>query len=88
MRATVPDATPSPVVEFDRVTVTYGKQHAVRDVVQGFLAFVRLQAGSRTQLDGMLDGFQLTSGGTTVTLSFDLSPEMFELAFPEDPDAR
>ena len=28
----MPDATPSPVVEVDRVTVTYGKQHALRDV--------------------------------------------------------
>ena len=63
------------------------RQH-LHDVVQGFLALVRLQASSRAQLGGMLDGFQLTSGGTTVTLSFDLSPELFELAFPEDPDAR
>ena len=61
------------------------RQH-LHDVVQGFLALIRL-AGSQNQLGGLLDAFQLTSGGTTVTLSFDLSPELFELAFPEDPDA-
>ena len=37
VRATVPDVTPSPVVEFDRVTVTYGKQHALRDVGATFM---------------------------------------------------
>ena len=63
------------------------RQH-LHDVVQGFLALIRLQSGLRNQLGGMLDAFQLTSGGTTVTLSFDLSPELFELAFPEDPDTR
>ena len=53
------------------------------EVVQGFLALARLQGGSQPQLSSVLDAFQLTSVGTTVTLSFDLPPEVLEMAFPE-----
>ena len=44
----------------------------LRDLLQGFLALARLQAGSRPELRGLLDSIRLTSVGTNVTLTFDL----------------
>jgi hypothetical protein len=60
----------------------------LRDVVQGLLALAKLQTGSVPQIDGVLDSLQLSSAGTTVTLSFDLPGQFFEAlaeAAPQPP---
>jgi hypothetical protein len=53
------------------------------DVVQGFLALARMQGGNRPELTPMLEGLQLTRTGRRVTLSFDLSPNVVEMAIPQ-----
>ena len=53
------------------------------EVVRGFLALARMQGSSQPRLTAVLDTFRLTSVGTTVTLSFDLPPEVLEMVFPE-----
>ena len=52
-------------------------------VVQGFVAFARLQAGSRPAWQGFLDSVQLLRTGNMVTLTFDMPPEVLQLAIPE-----
>jgi len=52
---------------------------ALRDLVRGFLAFAKLQAGSRPEMQTLVQSVDLESTGTTVTLSFSLPLEMFDL---------
>jgi hypothetical protein len=50
----------------------------LRDIVQGLLAFARIQSGSRPELKPLLDSVQLGGEGKTVTISFDIAPETFD----------
>ncbi|MEZ5283445.1 MAG: hypothetical protein R2712_01290 [Vicinamibacterales bacterium] len=50
----------------------------LRDVVRGFLAMARLQAGSRPGMQQMVDSLQLTGEGKTVALAFDVPSEFFD----------
>ena len=51
----------------------------LRDVVRGFLALAKLQAGSRPGLQTLVQSLDLGGTGTTVALSFSLPVEMFDL---------
>ena len=51
----------------------------LRDVVRGVVALAKLQAGSHPELRPMVDSLQLGGSGKSVTLSFDVSPQMFDL---------
>lgn len=55
----------------------------LRDLLQGFLALARLQAGSRPELAGLLDSIRLTSAGPNVTLGFDLPADAVLELLPE-----
>ncbi len=50
----------------------------LRDVVRGFLALAKLQAGSRPDLQTLVQSLDLGGAGTTVALSFSLPVEMFD----------
>jgi hypothetical protein len=52
---------------------------ALRDLVRGFLAFAKLQAGSRPEMQTLVQSVELEGAGTNVTLSFSLPLEMFDL---------
>lgn len=49
----------------------------LRDVVRGFLALGKLQAGSRPDIQAMMSSLQLAGTGKTVTLSFDVPLQVF-----------
>lgn len=51
---------------------------ALRDLVRGFFALGKLQAGNQTSLQSLLQSLQLGGTGQTVTLSIDLSPQMLD----------
>lgn len=51
----------------------------LRDVVRGFLALARLQAGSRPDLRALVQSLDLGGTGTTVALSFNLPADVFDL---------
>ena len=53
--------------------------NALRDVVQGAMAFGRLQASAQPALQTLLQSVQLAATGKTVSLSFDLSPEVIDV---------
>ncbi len=53
--------------------------NALRDVVRGFVALARMQAGSRPELQPLLQSLQLGGTGQTVTLSLDLTPQTLDL---------
>lgn len=50
----------------------------LRDVLRGFLALAKLQAGNRPGMQQMVDSLQLTGEGTTVSLAFDIPSEFFD----------
>ena len=50
----------------------------LRDVVRGFLALGKLQAGSRPDIQAMMSSLQLGGQGRTVTLSFDVPAQVFD----------
>ena len=54
----------------------------LRDVLTGFLALAKMSAGSRPELQPLLDSFQLSGVGMTATLSFWLPSEVIELLLP------
>jgi hypothetical protein len=51
----------------------------LRDVVRGFLALGKLQAGSRPEIQAMMSSLQLGGTGKTVALSFDVPLQVFDL---------
>jgi len=51
----------------------------LRDVVRGFLALAKLQAGSRPEFQAMMSSLQLGGQGKTVTLSFDVPAQVFDV---------
>src|SRR3954471_23519560 len=50
----------------------------LRDVVRGFMALAKLQAGSRPEFQGVLQSLQLGGSGKTVAVSFDLPAQVFD----------
>jgi hypothetical protein len=50
----------------------------LRDVVQGFLALARLQAGSKPEMQSLVSSLQMSGTGKTVALSFSVPAEVFE----------
>jgi hypothetical protein len=55
----------------------------LRDVVRGFLALARLQAGSDPKFGSLLQSLQLSGTGTTVALSFAIPAEVLDLVVPK-----
>lgn len=51
----------------------------LRDVVRGFLALAKLRAGSKPDLQTLVQSLDLGGTGTTVALSFSLPVEIFDL---------
>jgi hypothetical protein len=52
----------------------------LRDVVRGFMALAKLQAGSRPEIQMMLQSLELGGTGKTVALSFAVPSEVFDAA--------
>ena len=51
----------------------------LRDVVNGFLALARLQAGSKPEFQALTQSLQLSGTGKTVELSFSVPGAIFDL---------
>jgi hypothetical protein len=51
----------------------------LREVIRGFLALARMQAGQQPVLGDLLDSLQLTGQDTTVVLSFVIPPELLDV---------
>lgn len=51
----------------------------LRDVVRGFLALAKMQAGNNPQLQAMMQSLELGGTGQTVSLSFTVPGEVFDL---------
>ena len=51
----------------------------LRDVVRGFLALAKLSTGSRPELQTMMQSLELAGAGKTVSLSFSVPAEVFDL---------
>ena len=52
----------------------------LRDVVRGFLAFVKLQSGGRPEFKGVVQSLELSGTGRTVALSFDVPRDVIDAA--------
>ena len=50
----------------------------LRDVVQGFLALARMQAGNKPEMQALVSSLQVSGTGRTVALSFSLPSEAIE----------
>lgn len=50
----------------------------LREVVRGFLALARLQAGQNSEVRAMMNSLELGGDGRTVSLGFSLAPEVFD----------
>ncbi|MBA3272024.1 MAG: hypothetical protein H0T71_16085 [Acidobacteria bacterium] len=50
----------------------------LREVVRGFLALAKMQAGSKPELKTMVDSLQLSGDGKNVAISFSLPSELFD----------
>ena len=61
---------------------------SLRDVIQGFLALARLQGARDPAYRSMLDSVALTANGTSVSLSFDVTPAALDLLTPSGPGPR
>jgi hypothetical protein len=51
----------------------------LRDVVRGFVALARMQAGSKPELKTMVDSLQLAGDGKVVSLAFAVPSELFDV---------
>lgn len=49
----------------------------LRDVLRGFLALAKLQAGAKPEMKPMIEALQLSGEGKTVTLAFTVPSELF-----------
>ncbi len=54
----------------------------MRDVVRGFISLIRMQAGAKPELQEALKSIELAGTGSTVQLSFAMSPETFRAIMP------
>jgi hypothetical protein len=50
----------------------------LRDVLRGFMALAKMQAGSRPEFQGVLQSLQLDGSGRTVAISFDVPTQVFD----------
>ena len=50
----------------------------LRDVVRGFLALAKMQAGSRPDMQAMIQSLELGGTGKTVALSFTVPAQIFD----------
>jgi hypothetical protein len=50
----------------------------LRDVVQGFLALAKLQAGNKPELQGLVSSLQVSGSGKTVAVSFSIPVEAID----------
>jgi hypothetical protein len=64
----------------------------LRDVVRGFLALAKLSAGSKPEIQAMMQSLELAGTGKTVSLSFAVPAEVFDIVgaaaqgkFPKPP---
>ena len=57
----------------------------LRDVLRGFVALAKLQAGGRPAWQTALDSLQLGGTGSNVALSFEIPNEVFDLLVPGPP---
>jgi hypothetical protein len=55
----------------------------VRDVIRGFLSLVRLQAGAKPELQNAVKSIALGGAGSTVELSFAMTPEAIRAMIPQ-----
>lgn len=60
----------------------------LRDVVQGFLALARMQGTREPAYRGMLDSVALAADGTSVSLSFDVTPAALDVLTPSGAGRR
>ena len=51
----------------------------LRDVVQGFMALAKLQAGSKPELQPLIQSIQLSGTGKTVALSFEVPAALIDV---------
>jgi hypothetical protein len=51
----------------------------LRDVIRGFMALAKMQAGSRPELQAMMQSLELGGAGKTVALSFTVPAEVFDV---------
>jgi len=51
----------------------------LRDVVRGFLALAKLQAGSNPQIQAMAQSLEIGGTGKTVSLAFDVPAQIFDI---------
>ena len=54
----------------------------LRDVVRGFMAMAKLQAGSKPELRPLMQSLELGGAGHTVALSFSVPAQAFDLIGP------
>jgi hypothetical protein len=55
----------------------------LRDVIRGFLSLVRLQAGAKPELQSTLKSLELGGTGSTVQLSFAMTPDTVRAIVPQ-----
>lgn len=55
----------------------------VRDVIRGFVSLVRLQGGAKPEVQNALKSIELGGAGSTVELSFAITPEGFRALIPQ-----
>ena len=63
----------------------------LRDVVRGFLALAKLQTSSKPEFQHFMQSLQIGGTGKTVSLSFDLPPQVIDAlgaAIPKQPDRQ
>jgi hypothetical protein len=51
----------------------------LRDVLRGFVALAKMQAGSKPEMKTMVDSLQLAGDGKTVSLAFTVPSELFDV---------
>ena len=60
----------------------------LRDVVRGFIAVAKLEAGSRPELKAIVDSLDVRGTGSTVSLAFDVPAEALDLIGTVSPKAK
>jgi hypothetical protein len=60
----------------------------LRDVVQGFIALARLQAGSKPEMQAFMQSLQISGSGKTVALSFSVPGSVIDLISPAGSQPR
>jgi hypothetical protein len=60
----------------------------LRDVIRGFLALAKLQAGNRPELQMMMQSLELGGAGKSVAVSFAIPGEVFDAFGARPPEGR